>query len=94
MGEKGPELVNFSAPARIYNASQTASMLSNDELLQEVRALRQEVANLRAQQTEETRALISSNATIQSQAADRVVRGVSGAGERQAWVASTRPVIA
>ena len=49
---------------------------------------------LSAQQSEETRALIHSNAAIQSQAADRVVNGVASAGERQAWVKGNQPVIA
>ena len=101
VGENGPELANFSAPARIYTASQTRGMLSNGELLQEIRALHKTIADmsqrleaLSAQQSEETRALINSNASIQSQAADRVVRGVASAGERRAWVKNSQPVIA
>jgi hypothetical protein len=50
VGENGPEL-EATGPSRIFNAGQTRSMLSggaNTELLAEVRALRQEVAALRA----------------------------------------------
>lgn len=50
VGENGPEL-EATGPSRIFNASQTRSLLSggaNMELVAEVRALRQEVAALRA----------------------------------------------
>ena len=52
VGENGPEL-EATGPSRIFSASQTRSMLngggSNDEMVQELRALRQEVAGLRAE---------------------------------------------
>jgi hypothetical protein len=51
VGENGPEL-EVTGPSRIYSASQTAALLSgggNAELIAEVRALRQEVAGLRAE---------------------------------------------
>lgn len=49
VGERGPEL-EVTGPSRIYSASQTAGMLGGDgEMLQELRALRQEVAGLRAE---------------------------------------------
>jgi hypothetical protein len=48
VGEEGRELVDFSSPGRVYTASQTAGMFAgNAELLNEVRALREEVAGLR-----------------------------------------------
>jgi hypothetical protein len=46
VGEEGPELVNFSQPGRVYTASETQGMFGGmdmSELLQEVRALREEV---------------------------------------------------
>lgn len=51
VGENGPEL-EATGPSRIFSASQTAAMLSgggNAELIAEVRALRSEVAGLRAE---------------------------------------------
>lgn len=49
VGEEGPELINFSNPGQVYNASQTASMLGdNTQLISEIRELRMEVATLRA----------------------------------------------
>ena len=49
VGENGPEL-EVTGPSRIYNASQTASMLNSGgaETAAEVRALRQETGELRA----------------------------------------------
>lgn len=47
VGEEGPELVNMG-PSRVWNASQTRDMLSNRELVEEIRALRSEVARLAA----------------------------------------------
>lgn len=47
VGEHGPEL-EVTGPARIYNASNTASMLGGGETASEVRGLRQEVGDLRA----------------------------------------------
>jgi phage-related minor tail protein len=48
VGENGPEL-EATGPSRIFNASQTRSILSggdNSELVAEIRALRRQVANL------------------------------------------------
>jgi tape measure domain-containing protein len=47
VGEKGPEL-EVTGPSRIYNASQTAAMLSGAGSTEELRALRSEVAGLRS----------------------------------------------
>lgn len=47
VGEKGPEL-EATGPARLYNVKQTQEMFSNEELLKEMKALREEVAMLRA----------------------------------------------
>ena len=51
VGEQGPELINFTEPARVYTADQTRGMLSgsaaNDSMVYELRALRAESAALR-----------------------------------------------
>ena len=95
VGEQGPELAYFSAPARIYDANTSASMIggADAELVQEVRALREEVRGLRAQQAQETAVIVNSNLAAQEQAANVVVQGVSEASERAAWVQQTQPVI-
>lgn len=54
VGEKGPELIDLATPGRVYTADDTARMLrggsGNAEMVQELRALRAEVAQLRAEQ--------------------------------------------
>lgn len=61
-GEHGKEIV-ATGSARIWNAGQTASMLndssSNDAMVAELQALREEVVNLRA----ETRAVVTNTST-------------------------------
>ena len=49
VGERGPELINFNKPGQVYTASQTNNILNsgNDSLVKEIRALREEVSNLR-----------------------------------------------
>lgn len=45
VGERGPELVDFRTPGRVYTADQTRGMMSgaaNDELVAEIRALRRQ----------------------------------------------------
>lgn len=52
VGEEGPEVVNFTTPARVYTASQSRAMMGgsdNSELVAEVRALRADNANMRAE---------------------------------------------
>lgn len=50
VGENGPEL-EFTGPSSIINAAQTSTMLqSGNSMVAELRALRQEVASLRAEQ--------------------------------------------
>ena len=50
VGENGPEL-EVTGPSRVYNNADTKNMLSGDseELIQELRSLREEVTNLRNQ---------------------------------------------
>ena len=64
VGEEGPEAVNFTNPARVYTASQTRAALGGDgaDLAGELRALRQEVAGMRA---ENERLLTSVNTNTQ-----------------------------
>jgi hypothetical protein len=92
VGEMGPELVDFSMPGRVYSADQTAGMFipgSNNsgqqQLIQEVRNLRQEVAKLRTQQSEETGHLINATYDAQTKNAELVTEGVTDAAAKQAW---------
>jgi len=50
VGEQGPELINFQNPGMVYNAAQSANLLSGGgEVANEIRMLRQEVNYLRAE---------------------------------------------
>lgn len=50
VGEEGPEVVNFKSPSQIYTASQSRNILGGKDaaLLEELRMLRKEVADLKA----------------------------------------------
>jgi len=50
VGENGPEL-EYTPPSRIYSAPQTSRMLDTTEVVNEIRALRAEVAQLRSENT-------------------------------------------
>lgn len=72
VGEEGPEVINFTQPARVYTASQSRAMLGGSgsaELVAEVRALREDNANMRA----ELRAIAGHTAKT-SRVLERVVR--------------------
>ena len=61
VGEDGPEVINFNRPGQVYNAQQTQGMFGNNEaVITELRALRAEVGNLRA---EARSTAVSSNKT-------------------------------
>ena len=90
VGEEGPELINFSSPGTVYNAKQTQQMLAsggsgNLEAL--VQRLVEEVSQLRAQQRDETGAI------IQSQYQAAVVGAEHGAtnASRSTWIQQTKP---
>lgn len=56
VGETGPEL-EATGPARLYNADQMAELLRGGDMAAELRALRAEVAQLRADNSAENRAI-------------------------------------
>ena len=49
VGEEGPELIDFKNPGMVYTSRQTSEILGNREMVQELRALRAEVIELRVQ---------------------------------------------
>ena len=46
VGERGPEL-EYTPPSRIFSNTDSASLVDNSELIEEIKALREEVGNLR-----------------------------------------------
>lgn len=73
VGENGPELVNFPAPTKVYSNRQTNDIAnSNQALIQEIKALRDEVAQLRQEQKEQTGHLITAAYDSNMKAADTI----------------------
>jgi phage-related minor tail protein len=81
VGERGPELVNFSSPGRVYTASDTRQMMAPDwsqmgrgdgamdALVGELKALRAEVAQLR----QENRQDAKDSDSLHMQATDQII---------------------
>ena len=96
VGEHGPEL-EHTGPSRIFSNSQSTSMLgggNSQEIILELRALRAEVAKLRAEQRDNTGALIQSNYDANDQAAEKVVTGTKDTAKQTAWANNSKAVIA
>jgi len=51
VGERGPEL-EVTGPSRIYSNNDTRKMMGTDEMIDEIRSLREEVGELRREQGE------------------------------------------
>jgi TPP-dependent trihydroxycyclohexane-1,2-dione (THcHDO) dehydratase len=60
VGEAGPEL-EVTAPSRIYSNSQTRDMMSNPELTQEIKELRRELSDSKAEQRAASVAMVKYN---------------------------------
>jgi hypothetical protein len=94
VGEEGPEFVDFRTPARVYSNGQTNSMFgTNQELLQEFKLLREEVAQLRAEQHEQTGNLIKFNYDANTMAADRIAGAQANADNSAEWSRRNQPKI-
>lgn len=95
VGELGPELVDFNTPGRVYTAEQTFGMFNgtsaNAVLVEEIRALRQEVAQLRKQQQSETGDIIISNYDATQKASDNIVKTIVTTTMDSLWTARSKP---
>ena len=85
IGEQGPELVDFQTPARVYSNKASNDLLNNKELIQEIKSLRDEVSQLRAEQKEQTGHLIASNYDANSKAATKIADSTENAAATTAW---------
>jgi hypothetical protein len=85
VGEQGPELVDFSAPARVYSNADSKNLVNNDALIAEIKALRQEVAQLREDQKEQTGHLITTTFMASTRNAETVNNGYAEALNQQNW---------
>jgi hypothetical protein len=91
VGEHGPELVDFKTPGRVYNATNTEKLFKapnaniNADTLNELRALRAEIQQLREQQKTETGHLINAQYDSQNQNAQAVTDAVVTTAATQIW---------
>ena len=74
-----------AAPAIDFGRYQAGSNAGSDALVAEVKALRAEVAGLRADQAKQTGAMIQSNEQANAKAAEKVVSGVEKSAQASAW---------
>jgi hypothetical protein len=93
VGERGPELVDFSYPGMVYPADQTRGMFapqanmssSIGQVVQELRQVKQELAQLRKEQQQQTGDLIVSNYDANNRAAEAVTTEVANAATLKEW---------
>jgi hypothetical protein len=97
VGERGPEMVNFSNPAQVYTAEQTRGMFSAGQsmgaMVNELQQLRNEVRQLRTDQQKQTGDIIISNYDANQQAADSISGAVKEVNIDTAWTARSQPVL-
>lgn len=95
VGELGPELVNFGKPSRVYSNDQSNSMFgTNQELVKEVQALREELKQLRLEQNEQTGALIRSNYDANRINSDEIKAATLDAANADKWNRNAIPKLA
>jgi hypothetical protein len=93
VGEKGPELVDFTYPGMVYPADQTLGMfapqpaMSNNmsQVVQELRQVKQELAQLRKEQQQQTGDLIMTNYDANNRTAEAVTTEVANAATSKEW---------
>lgn len=99
VGEKGPEVVDFTNPGRVYTADQTAGMFTapsnqanaQQAVVRELVALRQELAQLRKDQQQQTGDLIVSQYDASQKASAEVADAVASSSKEAAWATKSKP---
>jgi hypothetical protein len=97
VGERGPEMVNFSNPAQVYTADQTRGMFSAGQsmnaMVAELQQLRQEIAQLRKEQQQQTGDIIISNYDANQQAATGVSEAVMDSSNNTTWLERSKTTL-
>ncbi len=75
VGEQGPEVIDFRTPTRVYSNRASNDLLSNQDLVVEIRSLHKEIAQLRMEQRQHTGNLIAANYDANNRNADAIVEG-------------------
>ncbi len=101
VGELGPELVDFTTPGRVYTAQETFGMFNGGgssvasavgNMTREIIALKQELAQLRKEQQEQTGHIITANYDANSRNATTVATATEEASKASIW--ATRQTVA
>ena len=85
VGERGPEIVDFKNPGRVYSNRASNDLLNTKDLVAEIKALRDEVSQLRADQKEQTGHLIATNYDANNKNANTVANANETALKQQDW---------
>ena len=85
VGEKGPELVDFATPSRVYSNKASNDMFNNKELVAEIKRLNATVDKLVANQNTQTGHLIASNFAANAEAAQKVADATLEAASNSSW---------
>jgi len=85
VGERGPEIVDFKNPGRVYSNRASNDLLNTKDLVAEIKALREEVSQLRADQKEQTGHLIATNYDANNKNANTVANANDTALKQQDW---------
>lgn len=101
VGERGPELVDFTNPGMVYPADQTRGMfapqasMSNNiyQVVAELRQVKQELAQLRQEQRQQTGDLIVSNYDANNRAAETISAEVALTTTQKEWQERNAPAV-
>lgn len=85
VGERGPELVNFTNPGRVYSNKASNDMLNNKELIAEIRSLRNDLNQLRQEQKEQTGHIIATNYDANNRNADEIAQVTKESVKQANW---------
>lgn len=94
VGEKGPELVDFATPSRVYSNKASNDMFNNKELVAEIKRLNATVDKLVADQNTQTGHLIASNFAANAEAAQKIADATLEAASNTSWKERTAIKIA
>lgn len=100
VGELGPEVVDFKTPGQVYTAEQTAGMFApnlnatnQQAIVQELKALRTELAQLRRDQQQQTGDLIMSTYDSNQKASEKVAETITATNADSVWQDRSKVVI-
>lgn len=101
VGERGPELVDFTNPGQVYTAEQTRGMFAPrtasgqafNAMVSELQDLREEVVLLRKEQQKQTGDMIITNYDAQQKVATEIVDAVMQSVQEKSWQDKNKPTI-